>query len=116
MAVYKAPLKDINFVLNEVLDVSSLVAAGRPGPVITIGGTSMTLVHVDHLTLKGGSHTAGGCVDVAAGRAFFEDVAITGCRSSGTGGAVQARAQTTFAGTDVDISDSYAGTDGGGVW
>ncbi len=24
MAVYKAPLKDINFVLNEVLDVSSL--------------------------------------------------------------------------------------------
>ncbi len=29
MAVYKAPLKDINFVLNEVLDVSSL--AGLPG-------------------------------------------------------------------------------------
>ncbi len=29
MAVYKAPLKDINFVLNEVLDVSSL--AKLPG-------------------------------------------------------------------------------------
>ena len=29
MAVYKAPLKDINFVLNEVLDVSTL--AKLPG-------------------------------------------------------------------------------------
>ena len=29
MAVYKAPLKDINFVLNEVLDVSTLLRIER---------------------------------------------------------------------------------------
>ena len=37
MAVYKAPLKDINFVLNEVLDVSSLSK---------LPGYQLSLIHI----------------------------------------------------------------------